>query len=392
MRILLLSNLFPSPAAPAGGGFVLRRIDALRSFGYAVDPWAIRPRRTGLLKVGREVLRGPSSSPERDETFRHVDVPMGGLEYMRAWRGSMPSGAVERAARTLAGKVDPDSVDVIVAHGLYMVPAGSIAGRLGQIWSKPYVVVAHGGDVNLLMPRRANHYAGTLNGASACIFVSRALLDTAWRHGMDSSRSYVVPNGVDTVLFTPARSGEGRVALGIDPSAPLVAYVGNLLYVKGADRLPDIFTEIRRREPRVQFVVAGSGPLGNKLTRSLKPLGVRMLGTIVSQQVAAVMAASDVLILPSRSEGWPSVIFEAFAVGTPVVGTAVGGIPEALADTGTVVANGPDLHVRFAAAVIRTLTDPPSGPSLRTAAREHEWAAVVRREAAILEDALGGVL
>jgi glycosyltransferase involved in cell wall biosynthesis len=100
-----------------------------------------------------------------------------------------------------------------------------------------------------------------------------------------------------------------------------------------------LFAEVARRvlakEPSAIFCVAGDGPMRDELARAVAPMGesFRLLGR--RNDAIALLATADVALLTSRAEGTPNVLVEAQAMGTPVVATKVGGIPDAVRDGST---------------------------------------------------------
>jgi sugar transferase (PEP-CTERM/EpsH1 system associated) len=144
-------------------------------------------------------------------------------------------------------------------------------------------------------------------------------------------------NGVDTGLFRPgADGGEVRQELGIPPGALLVGHVGRLVAVKNHDGLFRAFDLVRRELDHTMLVCIGQGPRESEL-RGLAGPGVRMLGD--RADVARLLRALDLFVLPSLNEGISNTILEAMATGLPVVATDVGGNSELVADgaTGTLV-------------------------------------------------------
>jgi len=100
------------------------------------------------------------------------------------------------------------------------------------------------------------------------------------------------------------------------------------------------------------------------------------------------MNAMDVMILPSRNEGFGAVIIEAQACGVPVVGSSNGGIPEAIGDGGIVIEEGEDFEKRFAEAVVEMLKNPIEREYLRERALGFSWENIVKREVAVYEEVL----
>ena len=116
--------------------------------------------------------------------------------------------------------------------------------------------------------------------------------------------------------------------------------MGNLIPVKGADRLPAIFWKIKEKckvEPI--FVIVGQGVLEGELREKLKGLPVTFTGQLLPDKLSEVYSHMDVLVVPSRSEGYSCVIKEAQACGVIPVGNDAGGIREAVGRYGSVVAS-----------------------------------------------------
>ncbi len=190
--------------------------------------------------------------------------------------------------------------------------------------------------------------------------------------GRAGTRTDVIPSGVDTDRFRP---GQDRVAakarLGLAPSTAVVGTVGRLEPRKGTDTLLAALASLRAERPDVALVVVGEGPLRADLAARAEQLGVasvvRWLGD--RTDVDEVLAALDVFVLPSRTEGMSNALLEAMAMGLPVVATAVGGTPEVITDGQSGHLVGADDPASMAAAVDRVLVDPTGGARLGRAAR-----------------------
>lgn len=373
MKVLLLTNIYPTRTTPTGATFISARLRAMADQGAEVFPVAIWTTWTPSARVVRAPLRrredGHPVAP-----FHSVTAPLG---PRHALRRQLDSGSGQRWLDDITDEVlarCPEGVDIVHAHGMYDLPAGLVAMNVAQRLGLPYVVSMHGSDVNAVMPRRAHLYAPVLAGAAATIYVSAALRDRAHDLTQAPTRAHVIPNGVEPAIFRP----------GVRAESPTVLFVGNLEPVKGVDRLPAIWHRIRAEVPSARLVVVGTGSLLARIRRRLDDPSVSFLGRLDPTEVAREMARAHVLVLPSRAEGWPTVIMEAYAAGTPVVGTTVGGIPEAVADTDCLVPITPDLETRFAQTVVRVLRrQDDSDARLVELAQSHTWTQVVARELAI---------
>jgi glycosyltransferase involved in cell wall biosynthesis len=156
---------------------------------------------------------------------------------------------------------------------------------------------------------------------------------------------------------------------------PLVVAAGRLTEQKGHDLLLDAAAMWEVRTPRPRTVIAGDGPLRPALSRAIdeRGLDVELLGR--RGDVPELFAAADVVALPSRWEGSPLTAHEALFSGTPLVATAVGGVPDLAGGGGAVALTAPGDARAFAEAVLRLLDDPAAAARQAAAGlrRAHEW-------------------
>jgi len=117
-------------------------------------------------------------------------------------------------------------------------------------------------------------------------------------------------------------------------------------------------------------------------------LNVKFVGRVSQDKVPYYMSAMDVMILPSRNEGFPTVVNEAQACGIPVVGSSNGGIPEEIGDGGIVVEEGENFEKGFAEAVINLLENPIDSNCIREKALEYSWENIVKKEVKVYEEVL----
>ena len=151
------------------------------------------------------------------------------------------------------------------------------------------------------------------------------------RYGADPERIRAIPNGCDAALFHPGDRRAAREALGLPQDDEIVLEVGRLVPEKGLRELLHATRRLAATRPGVRVVFVGDGPMQAELAAALiaePALPLQLAGSQAPAQVAQWMVASDLVTLPSYSEGHPNVLVEALACGRPVVATPVGGIPE----------------------------------------------------------------
>lgn len=171
----------------------------------------------------------------------------------------------------------------------------------------------------------------------------------------------VIPRGVDPRRLAPRRSrAEVRRELGTEDERPVLLYLGSLTPEKRVDRLLDVAARLPAAAGPAALWLAGDGPLRGELAARVEAAGlggrVRFLG--VRDDVGDLIAAADVLVLASDTEGTPGAILEAAALGVPAVATRVGGVPELVADGETGLLVAPADVEGFTAAVVALVADP----------------------------------
>jgi glycosyltransferase involved in cell wall biosynthesis len=205
-----------------------------------------------------------------------------------------------------------------------------------------------------------------LRRARAVVVPSEYLREIALGWGLDPSRVTVIPNPAPELPPLPSRD-DARAALGIGGFA-----LGTAGRLTGQKALGDALDAVAR-VPGVDLLVLGDGPERAALERHAARLGlgdrVRFLGAGSRADVLTLFRAVDAALLTSAWENLPHTLLEALAVGTPVVATAVGGIPEVVTDGGNGLLVPPRDVEAIAAAVERLAEDDALRGALAQAAR-----------------------
>jgi glycosyltransferase involved in cell wall biosynthesis len=184
----------------------------------------------------------------------------------------------------------------------------------------------------------------------------------------------VLPNGIDVERFVVADPRCSRAALarglGLTPADRLVLLPGLMRPGKGHDELLDALPALLHSVPRARVLFAGSGCQEERLRTRAAPFSDRVCFLGHREDMPELMAASDVVVLPSRAEALPTVLMEAAAAGRPVVATSVGGVPEVVEADGSGVLVPPGQPAALATALADVLTDEPRARRLGWRARE----------------------
>jgi teichuronic acid biosynthesis glycosyltransferase TuaC len=332
MKVVLISNAFPNRNERMRGVFTFQIAKALqkqcRIEVIAPLPWLPRFMKK---KLSARFAHATVPSTEFIDGLkvyhpRYLVIPKI-LGFMHAVFMFLP---LLRMVRRLDGA---EKIDVINTHWIY--PEGVASTWVAKILGKPIVLTALGCDINLYgkMLLRKVQIAGALRNANAVTAVCDSIKDNILDLGLNYGRISVIPNGVDTNLFRIMDRKTARHTLGLPDDRPIVITVGSQDEVKGTKYLVEAFAHMTKRlDITPLLVLIGDGPLRESLVRQANGLGLTkdivFAGTRPHDEIPLWMNAADVFCLPSIREGHPNVVIEALACGTPVVGTAVGAVPE----------------------------------------------------------------
>jgi glycosyltransferase involved in cell wall biosynthesis len=278
----------------------------------------------------------------RYEAF-HREIIAQGFDAL-ALRNDFPRlGSV---VRELTGLLHATATDVVLCHGYKAHLLGRLAARrLGL----PAVAVSRGwtGESTRVkvyewVDRRHLRFMDHV----VCVSEGQAAKVRRWC-GVPEPRLSVIRNSARLSAFEKADPTARERLLSFFPGAgvsQIVLAAGRLSPEKGFDVLVEAAATVCREHPRAGFVLFGEGTLREALQRKIAALGLdqrfRMPG--FRDDLDTLIGAADVVVLPSFTEGLPNIALEASAAGVPVVATAVGGTPEAIADgeTGLLVPSG----------------------------------------------------
>lgn len=338
------------------------------------------------IDVEAASLRGPGPIGER---LAREGIPVHAIGMRGAW----DVGAIGRVRRL----IEERRPDVLHTHLFHATLIGRLAVRGGALQRTDSGVCVRPRVVSTIQvcerERRWHPLLDglTQDGSDVIVCVSEAVRQWAIRAGgIAAWRCRVIPNPVvipdrpaclppssgaasGTDSATPGRRSDAPPALGsqmsacdrgalreaihVPSAAPLVLTLGRLHRQKGIDLLIKAIPDVRRRIPDVFFAVAGDGPERAALARLADRWGVspaiRWLGW--RADAAHLLAAADLFCLPSRWEGLPLSILEAFARGVPVVATTVDGNEELLRGGETGWPAPPEDPIGLAGAIVEAL-------------------------------------
>jgi glycosyltransferase involved in cell wall biosynthesis len=307
MRILVLIHEFP-PVGGGGGRAAEDICTALARRGHELTVLTAHLR--GLprdeMRNGLRIIRLPSLRTQPYKT---------GLAAMAAF---VLAGF--KAGYCFIRRWHPD-----VIHVHFAVPAGAAALVLSRLTGVPYVLTAHLGDVPGGVPEKTGGWFRWLypftpsiwRGAKRVVAVSEYTRKLALKHYPVDVR--VIPNGVDLKVLTPA-------ALSVH-KPPVVVFAGRFMPQK--DPVGLVETLARVRDLPWMCTMLGDGPLRPQVEATIAAHGLagrfRLPGWVTPEDVISHFAESDLLFMPSLSEGLPVVGVQALAMGLAIVANKVGG-------------------------------------------------------------------
>jgi glycosyltransferase involved in cell wall biosynthesis len=337
VRPLVFTTLFPNSEQPHHGIFVKERM--LRFSRRHAAPLSVVAPCPLAPPVGPRRWRTWAAIPREEqqdglmvEHPRYLSPP----GFGDSWRAGLMARGVRRCLLGAAARFLPSVLD---AH--YAWPDGVAAHRLRPVLEArlgrrlPLVITARGTDLNLApgLPGVREQLAGALQAADHVICVAEALRSVALELGVAPERVTTLRNGVDVERFAPGDRRAAREALGLPPSGRILLCVGHLIERKGQHLLLQALARGGRAEPE-SLVLVGSGEDERRLRELAGRLGlherVSFVGNVAPAELPPWYRAADALVLPSLREGWPNVVLEALACGTPVLATRIWGTPEIL--------------------------------------------------------------
>jgi glycosyltransferase involved in cell wall biosynthesis len=294
-------------------------------------------------------------------------------------------------AKSVADRFRRHRIDVAHSHEFSMAVYGAWASWLAGV---QHVITMHGSRYYAAHVRRRLAMRAAVAISGRTIAVSHPLAEHLSKDlHVRRSRIDTITNGVRAT--TRAQSSL-RNELGLKRDEPLIVAVGNLYPVKGHQHLIDALGMLAASQPRVHLAISGRGEMADALTARARALGLsdrfHLLG--LRSDVPAVLAAADVFVLPSLSEGLPLALLEAMFAACPIVASDVGDVAMALAHGNAGILVEPGNADALARALNPVLCDPTRARQLgerafQRAAAEYDIRHMVRRYRAVYDELLG---
>ncbi|MCE5340423.1 MAG: glycosyltransferase [Planctomycetaceae bacterium] len=361
MKILVISHLFPNQKNKNYGIFAARQIHAISK--VAGDVTVIVPvvKIPGFLRRFKKWSNYESNADlcnfEGLEAHSVPYIRLTGNWFCR-WAGFSVYLASKKIVLDMHKK---KKFDVIYARCFF--PDGDAGIRFSKLLNIPICCVGAGSDVNSypdINRSMYNRFVKICNEADmtfACGQKVASRIDS-----VSDKKTKLIHGVVDTKLFSPVKEKSLlREKLKLPTDKKIALYVGTFKKAKGIYELIDAFDIIRRKNKDIILKICGYGIELDRMRKHIddKDLNntIEIVGEVDSNEINLWMQSSDVLILPSHTEGMPNVVMEAMSCGVPVVTTSVGGLPQAIGDCKGAILVEPREIKSLAAAVLKVFED-----------------------------------
>lgn len=339
MRVLFITSAYPTHRDDARGIFIHRLARELCH--YAAQVTVIAPGAPSASSSetmdGVDVYRATYWIPR----WQHLATDLSGIApalRQHPWLVAQVPPLI--AALTWHALRVAKSFDVIHAHWLY--PAGIAGVVAAKHHGLPLVITSHGGDLNLAKHSRVLELVcNRISHASdACIGVSRTLCEQFRAFGIAEDKTVCFPVGAHVTNISSSYTRDcDKAFLNFKSFDGLrVIFVGSLTPRKSVETILEAHHKLEARGLSVASAIVGPGPLRDGL-KSMARKDLMKNVFIVGEQPPSLIpmwiSAAHALVLPSLSEGQPTVVMEAMALGLPVIATDIAGTRELVCDGGT---------------------------------------------------------
>jgi len=314
---------------------IYERINQLKKVsGLDVDVFLIQYKYSWLFKKFKKVnLALEENSIINGITFKNLMVKLTLAEYISTYRLKLQDIACKKQLSKYEHRFK--EYDILSVHGLLDL---SLASSVKKKYGIPFVMTWHGSDINRYPFTNKKTFKSVkffLEYADYNFFVSKELKRVSDKIAITNDKSHLY-TGPSEIFNKKSSLEKTKIRENLNISSKhIIGFIGNIMPIKNVLVLPEIFREIQNKTNDVGFLIIGDGFLLDALQKQIEILNISnviYMGKVQPEEVPDLMNALDVLLIPSLNEGLPRVTLEAQACGVHVVGSDVGGIPEAIGE------------------------------------------------------------
>ncbi|MBY8911582.1 glycosyltransferase family 4 protein [Bacillus sp. YC2] len=320
MKVLWMTSVYPSAEKPGEGVFHETQAQELRKLGAEMTVICPRPKLAAPFRMLKKSYRKKEARPAHE--WRE------GISVHRPFYQAVPGQLKwaqphKRIAASVLSAIRRQGLKPELIHAHFAMPSGGAAAIVSKALGIPYVLTLHGSDVNVYPHySKSAHQAFTLavQGAADIYAVSGRLREEMQK--LSETDCSVLPIGIALDAFQEREQTKEdiRKQLGLPPDKKLIVFIGRLVKEKGVF---DLSKAVQSLDDTYQAVFVGDGAAKPFLREQA---GHIITGQVPNDKIKDYLLASDMLALPSYSEGMPTVVIEALALKIPVICTDVGGV------------------------------------------------------------------
>lgn len=331
-NLLIITTRYPHKHDEISSIFVKSQVEELRKNFKQVVVISLTPFTPKALTKWMEPKRKKDSlaknySYENVSVFftKNVVLPLKVAKKMKGIKGYQSSKKI----------LDDINFKPDVIHAHFSWPSGYVANELKNDFNVPVVLTVHEDHEWLMEEESEDIIRSVWNEVDWIIRVNKKDLPLLKKY---NTRTICIPNGFLHKKFKPLDRTISKSKLNFSSENRIVFTLGKLIERKGFHDLIEAVSNMVGKLEDVIFVIGGDGPDRSKLEEMIKSKGleekIRLIGYVDDKDVPKWISASEFFILPSYSEGNPTVLFETIGCGRPFIGSSVGGVPEIITDKG----------------------------------------------------------
>lgn len=383
MHILVITTFYPNVQEPNRAVFIKSLVKALSHYDdisviapvpYSIPIGLLAGAKTLARISNREVMDGVEIYHPRLPYIPKVEIFTGVSYYL----------SIKKIVKELQNKHGKTK---LIIHGHRIYPDGMGIALVAKKLNIPFVLTAHGSDINRTAKRLGmrNQVKWALENADAIISVSEQLRECI-NTIVDKPIVHIPCAGYSTSEFSLLNKVMVRNIVGLNPEGRVVIFIGQLVRTKGVEVLIQAWHILKQRkkiEPKDRLILVGEGDNRIKLMEMTKKYSicdsVQLMGSVRHDNISTWLNAADVLCLPSYMEGTPNVVIEALASGIPVVATAVGGIPEVVTNRSNGILVPPGHAELLAEGICKVLEEKWDRNNLVKSVKDYTWKKLAKR-------------
>ena len=393
-NLLIITDRYPHNKDLVSSSFVYSQIDALKKYFDTIYVISLNP------FIPKLFSRFSFMHPRWRKDAFATDYSYDNVEVRFARYFMLPFDFVKERKGKFAYKVakriiEREKMDFDLIHAHFTWPSGYVGAKLKAIYKKPVVLTVHEEREGFLneISSRDKKYSYSWRNADKIIRVNKRDLNEFEKIGIDKSKLLSIPNGFCSDFFKPMNINIARKELGLSVDKKILVNIANLEEYKGQKYLLEAIKKVLTKRNDVMLYIVGQGSLKNQLQSLINKY--RLEDNIVlaggnkpSKEIPLWMNAGDVFVLPSLSEGNPTVMFECLGCGKPFVGTRVGGIPEIITNEKLGILVEPKDADGFAKAILKALDTKWDKNHILNYAEQFTWNKIAEKIMVVYDEVL----